>query len=447
MSPIVCVPARSGSLAGRLDAAREATAVVGASLGVLSRGELEIAHSGLADAEHNLHVGDHTRFQIASLTKPMVATVIAKLASERKLGLDDALTAHIPELAGSRWGEQVTILDLLANRGGVPMTSAVEFEFADEGDACLAELAVAVAGQEPSFEPRTAWSYNNTGWCLLGRAIEVVCGEAWETAMLHQLLEPLEMDETVFSVEAVEEATACYEQRADETTFVEPWRHRALGPAGGTMWSTVRDLLRFADVHLEDGRLPDGSGYAAPGVLAALRTVEERRSLPDFMDAWGRGWAQFDWSGGPVWGWCGIAAGQRAILQLVPDARGALVLTSNSSRGRDLYRALFPAELERFGVTMPSVARSRAAANPGDLASYEGTFGWPDYELLVSSRDDRLTLSSPELSGDAFPIDERVFALESDDPDLLVIVFDDFDVQGRPQALFEIVWRHPRLRG
>jgi CubicO group peptidase (beta-lactamase class C family) len=265
--------------------------------------------------------------------------------------------------------------------------------------------------------------------------------------MLHQLLEPLEMDETVFSVEAVEEATACYEQRADETTFVEPWRHRALGPAGGTMWSTVRDLLRFADVHLEDGRLPDGSGYAAPGVLAALRTVEERRSLPDFMDAWGRGWAQFDWSGGPVWGWCGIAAGQRAILQLVPDARGALVLTSNSSRGRDLYRALFPAELERFGVTMPSVARSRAAANPGDLASYEGTFGWPDYELLVSSRDDRLTLSSPELSGDAFPIDERVFALESDDPDLLVIVFDDFDVQGRPQALFEIVWRHPRLRG
>ena len=435
-------------LASRLHAAREASAVVGASLGVLSGNEVEIVHSGLADLERELQVSDQTRFQIASITKPMVATVIAKLASERKLGLHDAIDAHVPELAGSHWGERVTILDLLANRGGVPLTAAVEFEFVGNGDDCLAQLAATVAQQPPSFEAGSSWSYSNTGWCLLGRAIETICGEAWEEAMRHELFEPLELEETAFiSVDAVDAAAACYLQGVAEPARVEHWGPRALGPAGASIWSTVRDLLRFGRVHLEDGRLPDGSHYSSQGVLSALRNVEERRSLPDYMDAWGRGWAEFDWPGGPVWGWCGIAAGHRAILQLVPGAGVALALTTNSSHGRELYRRVFPRELDGFGVSMPPIDGDQSVSFAGLLSAYEGTFGWPDYELTVSSHEDRLRLTSPELCGEAFPVNERVFALQAGDPDIPAIVFDDFDSSGRPQALFAVVWRYPRLRG
>lgn len=432
---------------GRLTSALQATGVVGASLGVLSGDDVEIAHAGLADAGRSTDVDGGTRFQIASVTKPMVATVIAKLATEGKLRLEDAAATRIPEVQGSSWGERVTVLDLLANRAGVPLTAAVEFEFDAEGEDCLARLAAAVAREPLLFEPRTAWSYSNTGCCLLGRMIEVVSGMSWEEAMRRELFDPLEMGETCFISEGpIADAAACYERRGGDEVAVEPWRHRALGPAGATVWSTVRDLLRFARLHLDDGLLPDGSRFAPPTVLASLRKVEERRSLPDFMDGWARGWAQWAWPGAAVWGWCGIAEGHRAILKIIPTRNAAVALTANSSHGRELYRRLFPPLLaDRFGVTMPRFERLPAAGFRGDLQPYAGTYAWPDYQFVVRAQQDRLSVRSPELEGDALPVTERVFAFSPDDPDVPVIVFDDFDTHGCPQMLYSAVWGYPRV--
>jgi CubicO group peptidase (beta-lactamase class C family) len=410
------------------------TGVVGASLGILSNGGSEVAHAGLADRERSRPVEDDTRFQIASLTKPMVATVVAMLAEGDQLRLDDPMADHVPELQPSAWGQEVTILDLLANRGGVPMTAAVEFEFDAEGDDCLGRLAAAVATQPLAYAPRRSWSYNNTGWCLLGRALETVCGTTWEEAMRRELFAPLGMRHTAFIAETPATAVArCYSDVDGELTVVPPWTHRALGPAGATVCSTVADLLRFARLHLEDDR------------LAELRTVEHRRELPDFMDAWCRGWACWDWPGGPVWGWCGIAEGHRAILQLIPR-RGAVALITNSASGRELYRDVFPPILaERFGVTMPPFARAPASGGSADLARYAGVYGWPDYEFAVHPQRDRLRVIAPELEEEARPVTERVFALTSGDPDVPVIVFDDFATDGRPQVLYLAVWAYRRL--
>ena len=45
-----------------------------------------------------------------------------------------------------------------------------------------------------------------------------------------------------------------------------------------------------------------------------------RSSIHGWLDAWCLGWAQFDWDGGPVWGWTGSSAVKRAILRPVPTA-------------------------------------------------------------------------------------------------------------------------------
>jgi CubicO group peptidase (beta-lactamase class C family) len=407
---------------------------VGAALGILSGGGVDVAYAGLADRERATAVDETTRLQIASLTKPMVATVIARLAAEDRLRFDDRIPTHIPELRASGWAERVTILDLLANRSGVPMSAAVEFAFDAEGDDCLSRLAASVAEQPPAFAPGSAWSYCNTAWCLLGRAIETVCGTTWEEAMRRELFEPLNMQSTTFISEGdVHGGAPCYSDVDGETTAVPPWRHRALGPAGATIWSTLPDLLGFARLHLADD-------------MALLREVEHRLALPDFMDAWCRGWARWDWSGGPVWGWCGVAAGHRAILQLIPHREAAIVLTTNSSRGRELYRHVFPTVLaERFGVTMPPVEREPSGTFAVDLPSYTGTYGWPDYEFTVRADRDCLRVASPELDAEASPVTPRVFALTPGDPDVPVLVFEDFGADRRPQLLYEAVWAYPRL--
>ena len=141
------------------------------------------------------------------------------------------------------------------------------------------------------------------------------------------LLAPLAMDQTTFtSWPIAEPRAASYTITAEGPVPVEPWTPRALGPAGTTLLSTVTDLLRFAKAHLDDPS------------LAILRAAHAEVRIHAWLDAWCLGWARFDWEGGPVWGWDGVIGGHRAILRIAPEHRGALVLLTNGSTGRAMYR-------------------------------------------------------------------------------------------------------------
>jgi hypothetical protein len=103
--------------------------------------------------------------------------------------------------------------------------------------------------------------------------------------------------------------------------------------------------------------------------LAVLRSPSAEVRICAWLDAWCLGWARFDWDGGPVWGWDGLISGSRAILRLVPRQRGAVVLLTNGSTGRALYRSLFPILMEAwFAIGMPALRLEPAPSAAGDLA-------------------------------------------------------------------------------
>src|SRR5687767_4783172 len=103
--------------------------------------------------------------------------------------------------------------------------------------------------------------------------------------------------------------------------------------------------------------------------LARMRATEVEVRIHAWLDAWGLGWARFDWDGGPVWGWDGLIAGQRSVLRMVPERRGAIVLLTNSGTGRALYRSVFPDLMrEYFGVDMPALRLDPSPGAAGDLS-------------------------------------------------------------------------------
>src|SRR5262245_3201498 len=83
--------------------------VPGATLGVLDDGSVTIASHGVADISTGKPVQAGTRFAVGSLTKTMVATVIADLAMHGRMSLEDAVTAHVPEVRGADWAERATV--------------------------------------------------------------------------------------------------------------------------------------------------------------------------------------------------------------------------------------------------------------------------------------------------------------------------------------------------
>jgi CubicO group peptidase (beta-lactamase class C family) len=356
-------------------------------------------------------VTDRSPFAVGSLCKSMVATGIALLVDASRVSLDDPVREHVPELAGAAWAE-ATVRDLLANRSRIPLRFGLEFAAAaDTDDGALARHVAQIAGAEPVG---ASWSYSNLGWCVLGRVLENVTGRPWEQAMRDEVFAPLGLG---------------------DTGFADPgagWP-KALGPAGTTLVSTVADMLRFARAHLE---LP---------ALAALRQPAEEIRIHGWLDAWCLGWARFDWEGGPVWGWDGVLGDQRAVLRLVPEQRGAVVLLVDGAAGRALYRSLLPGIMESsFGVRMPRLRLDPADGSAGDLSRYAGAYAWPDRRWEVTATAASLLIACEDRALQGFPIDERTFVVDPLDPDCPTVTFAGFDEQGRPAVMYEMLWAFPR---
>ena len=323
----------------------ERHSVPGAAIGILRRGVVTTASYGTANIVTGEAVTAETRFSAGSLTKSMVATVLAVLADAGRLSLDDPVSAHVPELQAGGWAERATVRDLLGNRSGLPLRAALEFGFSahqDTDDGALARLVAEIGADLPAS---AFWSYTNLGWCVLGRVIETVTGDTWELSMRHHLLDSPGMINTTFSAGSEPgRRVVGYDVTPGGAVAVPPLVARAYGPAGTSVVSTVTDLLRFAALHLQDPS------------LAALRAVQASVSIHGWFDAWCLGWARFEWEGGEVWGWDGLISGERSALRIIPEHDAAVVLLTNSSTGRALYRTLFTELMARlFGITVPSL--------------------------------------------------------------------------------------------
>jgi CubicO group peptidase (beta-lactamase class C family) len=423
-----------GDLAALLREHATRHSVPGAAIGILHNGQAITAYHGLADVATGERVTSETRFSVGSLTKPMVATVIAGLAAAGRLSLDDPVEAHIPELRRGAWDERATVRDLLANRSRLPLSDELEFGFAshlDDDDAALSRLAAEVS---PAVTAAGLWSYTNVGWCLLGRVIETATDSTWEDAMRHHLFTRTGMTGTTFATARDSKGRASgYDITAGGPMAIEPLVARAYGPAGTSVLSTVTDLLQFAALHLED------SG------LASLRVSHADVSIYGWLDSWCLGWARFDWEGGPVWGWDGLIGGERSVLRIVPEHQAAVALMTNGSTGRAMYRSIF-AELMKsmFGIIVPAL---RLDASPGaevDLSRFVGVYAWPDRRVEVTATAKGLLIKGDREAREALPLNERNFLIDALDPDNPAVTFGAFAAEGRPRVLYLMLWGLPR---
>ena len=408
--------------------------VPGAVVGLLTPTTRIVAAHGLADVATGERVGPDTVFAVGSLTKSMVATAVALLCAAERMDLDDPVARHVPELRDVPWAGRATLRDLMANRSQVPLSADLEFGFgarAGTDDGALTRLA-SDAAQHPG-SVSGAWSYSNLGWCLLGRAVEVVTRSPWETAM-ESVLAPAGLGSTAFGPEPAGPGRATgYDVTAGQPVAVRPASSRAYGPAGLATTTTIEDLLRFAELHLK-----------APE-LAPLREVHSAVSISGWLDAWCLGWARFSWEGGAAWGWDGVVAGQRSVLRLLPSDRVAVAVLTNGSNGRALHRTLLAELVPRVsGLRPSSVTLSPSPGAAGNLARFAGTYAWPDRRTTVVVGSDALRLTTDDGEVEAVPVDGRTFLVDPADPDTPTVTFGGFDRDGVPSVLYDMVWGLPR---
>lgn len=133
-------------------------------------------------------------FQIHSMTKPIVCLAALMLAEEGKLGINDLVSAHLPEFRGNA---PITIRHLMTHTSGLPLNPPPGIgELHGALHKPLSDVALILSQTPVEFQPGTKWSYSNTGIATLARIVEVESGQKLEDFLAARIFKPLGMEDT-----------------------------------------------------------------------------------------------------------------------------------------------------------------------------------------------------------------------------------------------------------
>ncbi len=315
---------------------RERWNVPGLAVGVLRNGEIVLAADGQRELGRPEPVTPETVFRIASITKPFTATLAMTLVQDGLLDLDEPPPATRIE---------ATVRQLLSHQGGLAA------EWPDPlDDSGLLELTEG----EPERLPVGAgelFSYCNSGFWFVAAGIARMLGTTFEEAMRTRVIDPLGLASTGFEVDDPARGHEQVQPGADEHAPAGTWYPPGRTASGG-LWSSVPDLLRFAEHHLGSGGAAGISGRASEsrdllsgvasdawGPLTASSVAEMQRACssgPGF--SYGLGWFLKRRQGHDAVEHPGSVLGFQSLLMLVPEERLAFASLTNSSRGSAAIR-------------------------------------------------------------------------------------------------------------
>ncbi|MCU1335239.1 MAG: beta-lactamase [Bryobacterales bacterium] len=227
---------------------------------------------GKRDSASGIDVRPDSIFAIASMTKALTSVAAMQLVERGKLKLDEPAAKYLPELGQIQVLEgfdpagkpvlrpamkPITLRHLLTHTSGFAYPTWSEEMFKYTQTAPIPPGAVAPL-VPLVFEPGTRWQYGySTDWT--GRLVEAASGLTLEQYFDRNILQPLGMNDTGFSVpaEKFDRLVSRYQRQPDgslrETPRTLPPKPRAFNGGGG-LSSTAPDYIRFMQMILRYGR-------------------------------------------------------------------------------------------------------------------------------------------------------------------------------------------------
>lgn len=169
--------------------------IPGLQLAVIKNGRLEkLASYGFSNIEHQVAVNSKSTFSINSMTKAFTGVAIMQLQEQGKLNVYDPISQYISDIP-DEW-KSITIRQLLSNTSGLPNNIDEKEQVLGNG---IEEKNWELVKTLPmEFKPEERFSYNQTGYYILGKIITKLSGQHFTRFIEENQFKPCNMSATQF---------------------------------------------------------------------------------------------------------------------------------------------------------------------------------------------------------------------------------------------------------
>jgi serine-type D-Ala-D-Ala carboxypeptidase/endopeptidase len=311
---------------------RHARKHVGLALGVWWHGESWTFARGRIGADLLGPPAADTIFEIGSVTKVFTAAVLADMAEEGLIALDDPVQRYLPDgVELPIRARPITLADLAAQRSGLPrlpkglVRRSLRQRMNPYAGFTESDLERAVVGVRLRRSPGEKLGYSNFGFGLLGYALARRANQTFEELVRKRVCDPVGLADTRIAIPP-EDRSRFADGHSRRGRQVPHWDLAALAGAGA-LRSTVADLLRFLELQLRP---------TATQLGRAVRATHEPRAHRGPLSQ-GLGWVSLpvpDASYRMLWH-NGGTGGFRSFVGFVKEREVGMAVLSNCSRSVD----------------------------------------------------------------------------------------------------------------
>jgi CubicO group peptidase (beta-lactamase class C family) len=311
-------PTEDATLAAKLDAqvpgVLKATKVPSLSIAVLRNGKPVLIRAWGEQAP-GVPATTRTLYNTASLAKPLTATVILTMISQRKLGLDDRMADHWidPDIADDPRTKQLTPRQSMSHQTGFPNWRDGKLAF--------------------KFDPGTNYSYSGEGVEYLVAYAQKKTGKRLDTLAARHVLRPLGMTSTAFTEQSWF-AGRVAQPFAGGKYIAPSFQKEPLG--SDDVYTTPSDYARLVQVAMSG----KGMTKAVLAEQRRIQTGDKGTQCPPAIKAtcparsgFGLGWQLFEFGPKTVMMHTGNDAGEFTFAYAIPSTGEAVVIMTNASNG------------------------------------------------------------------------------------------------------------------
>lgn len=381
-------------------------AVPGVSVAVLQHGEIEWAKGyGVLQAGDPAPVTPDTRFQAASISKPVSALGALCLVEQGLLALDTDVntrltTWQVPECELLH-EQRVTLRRLVSHTAGLTVHGFGGYPIGAE----LPTVVQILDGTPPAnsapvrvdIPPSSRWRYSGGGYTVMQQLLVDITGKAFPDLLRETVLQPLGMAHSTFAHLYPDAATipVARGHQGDGTVVAGGWHiYPELAAAG--LWTTPSDLLRFAQGVIQ-AYAGKAGGVISPAMAREMLTMQARIEGLGREDLMGLGVMLQQRGGVLYFSHGGSNEGFRCHFVACPETGQGVAVMTNSDNGSFLIPEIIQSVAAEYGWPgFEPVERETVPLDPEMLAVYAGEYELaPGINLTITLEDRHLMAQLP----------------------------------------------------